>query len=101
MNNEQECPTLWRLYEYLTEEGKEHTLFIRKDKQTLMLGQGGEGYIADDEWCYNCGRCGHWGDVSTKVIQSCHRFEHLMYSGLPSDTAPGRLTRRAIGLQHS
>jgi len=29
----------------------------------MKLGQGGEGYVADDEWCYNCGNPGHWGDV--------------------------------------
>ncbi|RDB22705.1 Protein air1 [Hypsizygus marmoreus] len=57
-----ECPTLWRLYEYLTEEGRDQTLRNRKDKQSLKIGQGGEGYIADDQWCYNCGGCGHWGD---------------------------------------
>jgi protein AIR1/2 len=28
------------------------------------LGQGGEGYIARDACCYNCGGSGHWGDVS-------------------------------------
>ncbi|GLB33786.1 putative zinc finger protein [Lyophyllum shimeji] len=57
-----ECPTLWRLYSYLSEEMKNLTLETRRQKQHLSLGEGGEGYIADDEWCYNCGGCGHWGD---------------------------------------
>ncbi|KAG6829738.1 hypothetical protein H0H87_010370 [Tephrocybe sp. NHM501043] len=57
-----ECPTLWRLYEYLTEEAKKLCLQRRKEKQHFKLGEGGEGYIADDEWCYNCGNFGHWGD---------------------------------------
>ncbi|KAG6854799.1 hypothetical protein C0991_001226 [Blastosporella zonata] len=57
-----ECPTLWRLYEYLTEEARCLLLRRRKEKQHLSLGEGGEGYIADDEWCYNCGNLGHWGD---------------------------------------
>ncbi|KAG5646582.1 hypothetical protein DXG03_002885 [Asterophora parasitica] len=57
-----ECPTLWRLYEYLSDAAKKHVLGTRKQKQHLSLGEGGEGYIADDEWCYNCGSCGHWGD---------------------------------------
>ena len=60
----QECPTLWRLYEYLADEEQEHTLRTREDRRNRSLGEGGEGYIATDEWCYNCGCCGHWGDVS-------------------------------------
>ena len=36
----------------------------RRGKAHLELGQGGEGYIAEDEWCYNCGNDGHLGDVS-------------------------------------
>ncbi|KAG6861595.1 hypothetical protein C0995_014502 [Termitomyces sp. Mi166 len=57
-----ECPTSWRLYEYLTEEAKSLVLRTRREKQNFALGEGGEGYIADDEWCYNCGAFGHWGD---------------------------------------
>ncbi|KAF9058228.1 hypothetical protein BJ165DRAFT_1426528 [Panaeolus papilionaceus] len=34
----------------------------RLEKKGLLLGKGGEAYIADDEWCYNCGGVGHWGD---------------------------------------
>lgn len=29
----------------------------------MRIGYGGEGYIAEDQWCYNCGDCGHLGDV--------------------------------------
>ncbi|KAJ7180045.1 hypothetical protein C8R43DRAFT_971416 [Mycena crocata] len=57
-----ECPMLWRLYVYLEDNEHERVLTIRKGKKGLPLGQGGEGYIADDEWCYNCGGSGHWGD---------------------------------------
>ena len=60
----QECSTLWRLYEYLADEEQEHTLRTREERRNLSLGEGGEGYIAADKWCYNCGSCGHWGDVS-------------------------------------
>ena len=63
----QECPTLWRLYEYANQEVKDGTLRRRRERQHLMLGRGGEGYIADDEWCYNCGHSGHWGDVRDVV----------------------------------
>jgi protein AIR1/2 len=61
---EQECSTLWRLYDYHTDKERLIVLRRRQDKGHLGLGNGGEGYIADDEWCYNCGNCGHWGDVS-------------------------------------
>ena len=27
------------------------------------VGEGVEGYVADDESRYNCGKAGHWGDV--------------------------------------
>ena len=33
-------------------------------KANLKIGEGGEGYIATDDWCYFCGDCGHLGDVS-------------------------------------
>ncbi|CDO68458.1 hypothetical protein BN946_scf184760.g14 [Trametes cinnabarina] len=57
-----ECPTLWRIYEYVGDEERQEILREREAKRTLALGQGGEGYIATDEWCYNCGGCGHLGD---------------------------------------
>ncbi|TFK43553.1 hypothetical protein BDQ12DRAFT_731560 [Crucibulum laeve] len=57
-----ECPTWWRLYEYMADEERVITISTRKSKRKLKLGEGGEGYIADDEWCYNCGNSGHWGD---------------------------------------
>ncbi|KAK1236560.1 hypothetical protein PQX77_000112 [Marasmius sp. AFHP31] len=57
-----ECPTLWRLYDYLTEAARNVTLENRRARKDLPLGGGGEGYIAEDVWCYNCGGSGHWGD---------------------------------------
>ncbi|KAF8914586.1 hypothetical protein CPB85DRAFT_519191 [Mucidula mucida] len=57
-----ECPTWWRLYEYISEEDRTKTINSRREKATLSLGEGGEGYIAEDAWCYNCGLGGHWGD---------------------------------------
>ncbi|KAH9030141.1 hypothetical protein EDB85DRAFT_2074348 [Lactarius pseudohatsudake] len=61
-HNTNECPTIWRLYEYVTEREREAILRHRETKQSLLLGEGGEGYIAHDEWCYNCGNSGHLGD---------------------------------------
>ncbi|KZT70314.1 hypothetical protein DAEQUDRAFT_725592 [Daedalea quercina L-15889] len=61
-HNTNECPTLWRLYDYVDDTERIHILQVREQKRTLALGQGGEGYIAADEWCYNCGDSGHLGD---------------------------------------
>ncbi|KAI0677645.1 hypothetical protein C8Q78DRAFT_102883 [Trametes maxima] len=57
-----ECPTLWRIYEYVDDDERQEILRVRESKRALPLGQGGEGYIATDEWCYNCGGHGHLGD---------------------------------------
>ena len=64
----QECPTIWRLYEYVTDHEREAILRHRESRQPLALGRGGEGYIASDEWCYNCGNTGHLGDVSSSTM---------------------------------
>jgi protein AIR1/2 len=60
----QECPTLWRIYEYVSNETRLSVLASREEKSELGIGNGGEGYIAQDEWCYCCGSVGHLGDVS-------------------------------------
>ncbi|KXN90248.1 Protein air1 [Leucoagaricus sp. SymC.cos] len=65
-----ECPTWWRLYVYVTDEDRSRILNGRRSKRVLELGKGGEGYIAEDEWCYNCGEVGHWGDD----CKAAHRF---------------------------
>ncbi|TEB30247.1 hypothetical protein FA13DRAFT_1734076 [Coprinellus micaceus] len=57
-----ECPTWWRIYLYLSDEGKAKVLSFREERQNMPLGDGGEGYVAGDEWCYNCAQSGHWGD---------------------------------------
>ncbi|KAJ7591065.1 hypothetical protein C8J56DRAFT_934584 [Mycena floridula] len=66
----EECPTWWRVYHYVEKEERDSTLALRQSKMNLELGQGGEGYIADDEWCYNCGGSGHWGD-------DCEEMPHI------------------------
>lgn len=57
-----ECPTLWRMYAYVLPEEKDTVLQVRESKMELEFGEGGEGYIATDVWCYNCGGSGHLGD---------------------------------------
>jgi protein AIR1/2 len=78
---------LWRLYDYMTDDEKSDSIRVREEKSKLSLGQGGEGYIAGDEWCYNCAGSGHWGDVSSPTlflindsddleIQDCNDLPH-------------------------
>ncbi|KAK0230783.1 hypothetical protein IW262DRAFT_1340380 [Armillaria fumosa] len=63
-----ECPTWWRIYLYISEENvRVQILHARREKSKAGLGEGGEGYIAEDEWCYNCGVEGHWGDDCTNA----------------------------------
>jgi protein AIR1/2 len=61
---EQECPTLWRLYEYLTDEEKINASHKRQEQSKPSLA----AYIASDEWCYNCAASDHWGDVSSTTV---------------------------------
>lgn len=63
----QECPTLWRIYDYVSDERRIAILEARKAKERLELGKGGEGFVGDDLWCYNCGQDGHLGDVSIVI----------------------------------
>lgn len=54
---------MWRMYEYVDDAERQTILTLREEKRDFLLGQGGEGYIAPEDWCYNCGECGHLGDV--------------------------------------
>jgi len=100
----QECPTIWRLYEYVTDPERETILRHRESKQPLALGQGGEGYIASDEWCHNCGDTGHLGDVSPSTVSGAvapiratksltKSITFIVPTGLPRAPSP---TRRAV-----
>ena len=51
------------MYEYVEEVERQTIIDLREQKRDLALGEGGEGYIAPEDWCYNCGGCGHLGDV--------------------------------------
>ena len=43
----------------------------REEKKQLAIGEGGEGYIGGEVWCYNCANTGHLGDVSEiYIVQS-------------------------------
>ncbi|EKM59927.1 uncharacterized protein PHACADRAFT_250735 [Phanerochaete carnosa HHB-10118-sp] len=57
-----ECPTLWRIYTYVEEPERLEILAAREQKRELEIGEGGEGYIGPEDWCYDCGECGHLGD---------------------------------------
>jgi protein AIR1/2 len=60
----QNCPSLWRTYTYLLPHERDELLQQRLLKRNCELGvdQGGEGFIAAEDWCYNCAGCGHLGD---------------------------------------
>ncbi|TFK75927.1 hypothetical protein BDN72DRAFT_809725 [Pluteus cervinus] len=95
-----ECPTLWRLYEYLKDDQRDLVIQVRQSKSLLPLGGGGEGYIAEDEWCYNCGDCGHWGDDCTSLSHvhdlpmenSAHSLSNIS-TGPFADIESGKVVR--------
>jgi len=58
----------------LASEDQTRILARRLSKKNSKLGEGGEGYVADDEWCYNCGNPGHWGD-------DCHNLSNTRSLG--------------------
>ncbi|KAG2369823.1 hypothetical protein BDR07DRAFT_318627 [Suillus spraguei] len=62
-----ECPTLWRIYQYVTDEDRVKIMQTREEKKKLGFGKGGEGYIASELCCYNCGNTGHLGDDCDEV----------------------------------
>lgn len=76
VHSKSECPMVWRRYEYSCPEERDSTLSSRQSKTYLRLGEGGEGFIAEDEWCYNCGSSGHWGD-------DCEDLPHI--EDMPSE----------------
>lgn len=61
---------MWRIYEYVDDAERLQILSSREEKRDLEIGEGGEAYIAAEAWCYNCGGCGHLGDVSDLVPAS-------------------------------
>jgi protein AIR1/2 len=64
------------MYEYVSDEERLLILQAREAKQHLGIGQGGEGYVGIDAWCYNCGGPGHWGDVSIAFMIPSNRHPH-------------------------
>ena len=71
----QNCPTLWRIYLYLTPPNRDETLAERQRLKELGGFEGdvleadpdtewGDGDGGWGGWCYNCSAEGHWGDVS-------------------------------------
>ncbi|KLO16350.1 hypothetical protein SCHPADRAFT_926593 [Schizopora paradoxa] len=62
LHTAKECPTLWRMYEYVSDSRRDEILKRRREKEGFQFGEGGEGFIGEDLWCYNCGDEGHLGD---------------------------------------
>ncbi|KAG8218487.1 hypothetical protein J3R82DRAFT_4120 [Butyriboletus roseoflavus] len=57
-----ECPTLWRIYQYVSDDERIVIMQSRDEKKQLGIGEGREGYIGGEVWCYNCANTGHLGD---------------------------------------
>ena len=51
------------MYEYVDDNQRQEIMRSREEKASLSFGEGGEGYIGPEDWCYNCGDVGHLGDV--------------------------------------
>lgn len=62
------------MYEYVSDSRRDEIIRIRREKEGLLFGEGGEGFIGDDLWCYNCGDEGHLGDVRTLRVTSIKVF---------------------------
>lgn len=84
----QECPTIWRIYEYFTHEEREDRLKLNALSEGKAFdGEGGEAYIATDQWCHTCGECGHLGDVG--ICQCCLKSGYAdTIAGLPESRLP-------------
>ncbi|KAL4075882.1 hypothetical protein J3A83DRAFT_2072962 [Scleroderma citrinum] len=103
-----ECPTLWRIYQYVTDDEQILIRESREEKRQLSIGQGGEGYIGTEEWCYNCANMGHLGDdcdelprpLGAPVEPSAFSAYNLMTSPFYNpDTEPVRIRRGPRELQ--
>jgi hypothetical protein len=89
----QNCPTLWRIYSYLTPDERTETLATR----TRLHEEGGfEGDVLihnpDDEydgWCYNCAGDDHYGDDCPEPrISRAPRPDFSAFSAYNSQNSP-------------
>lgn len=86
------------MYTYVQDDTRQEILREREEKRPLALGEGGEGYIATDEWCYNCGGCGHLGDVSFNPPLASLSLTRG-HVGLRRRASSSRLPQRVFRLQ--
>ncbi|KAN0097608.1 hypothetical protein V8E55_002054 [Tylopilus felleus] len=76
-----ECPTLWRIYQYVNDEERILIMQSREEKKQHAIGEGGEGYISREMWCYNCANTGHLGDDCDELPHSATcPTEHSAFS---------------------
>ncbi|CDZ97077.1 E3 ubiquitin ligase interacting with arginine methyltransferase [Phaffia rhodozyma] len=86
------CPTLWRIYSYLTLDDRRQML---EERQHLKREGGFEGDVLEadpdgdedgsGDWCYNCARDGHFGDDCPQYRSS--RIPIVDYSAFSSYNA--------------
>lgn len=89
----QNCPTLWRIYSYLTPDDRTKTLTTRTH---LHEEDGFEGDVLvhnpddeDDGWCYNCAGDDHYGDDCPEPrISRAPRPDFSAFSAYNSQNSP-------------
>ena len=74
----QSCPTIWRVYSYLSTEQREEALVKQAKKSRLDFTNGGEGFIAWDRMCFECGNSGHWGFVGVLDVPLHHPHNQIV-----------------------
>lgn len=74
----------------MTDEDRVQIVQTREEKRKFEFGKGGEGYIASELCCYNCGNPGHLGDVCVlanlvRLLTMSHRIamRSLLYLTYP------------------
>lgn len=87
----QSCPSLWRVYVYLSAAARQ-SILAEKRAETGWAKEavGGESHA---EYCYNCARVGHLGDVSSGLFPVSLKCWYDMIADLIGLSIPPRLPR--------
>ncbi|KAF8338982.1 uncharacterized protein EI90DRAFT_3039950, partial [Cantharellus anzutake] len=93
----QACPTIWRVYSYISSRRREKVLLARTDSSRLN-SDSGEGFVGWDRMCFICGASGHWAfdcPSASKRPPEPHAFsDHIADMGAFGDGYPDEHTSR-------